>query len=149
MQSRRLAERFEVVDVSEEQLRLARAALPQASFLHADLRELDFEPASFDAVTALYSFMHVPRDEHPLLLRRILRWLKPGGLFLASLSTVGGPDRFEEWLGVRTFFSGWDAATNSRLVREAGFECLVDEVVGVRQPHGEITFLWVLARAPS
>ena len=143
-------ERFEVVgvDVSQEQLRRARANAPAATFVQGDFARLDFRDGSFDAVVALFSIVHVPRAEHAELLGRIVRWLAPGGLFLASLSQVGGPDRAYEWLGVEMFFSGWDAATNSRLVREAGFEPIVDELVFMREPEpeGEVGFLWVLAR---
>jgi ubiquinone/menaquinone biosynthesis C-methylase UbiE len=146
--ARRLAGRFEVVgvDISEEQLRLARPNAPAATFVHGDFTQLDFPDGSFDAVTALYSIVHVPREETAGLLEAIARWLKPGGLFLASLSHVGGENRTEEWLGVEMFFSGFDAETNSRLVREAGFELLVDELVFMGEPEGEVGFLWVLAR---
>lgn len=146
-----LADRFEVtgVDVSERQLALARAAVPDARFVHTDFTELDFPAESFDAVTALYSIVHVPREEHPALLGRIRSWLKPGGHFLACMSHVGGPDRFEEWLGVEMFFSGFDAETNGRIVREAGFELLAEEVVWMREPEGETAFFWVLARSPE
>jgi hypothetical protein len=46
------------------------------------------------------------------------------------------------------FFSGFDAATNSRLVRDAGFELLVDEVIRMREPQAEVAFLWILAERP-
>jgi hypothetical protein len=67
------------------------------------------------------------------------------------MSTLGGPNRVENWLGVDMFFSGWDAGTNARLVREAGFELLVDEVIPMQEPESEYEtdFLWVLARRPS
>jgi len=151
VKTKRLARTFDVtgVDVSGEQLRLARAEAPAATFVQADFAELDHAGESFDAVTAFYSFVHVPRDEHARLFAGIRRWLKPGGLFLASLSHVGGPDRLETWLGVEMFFSGWDAATSRRLVREAGFELLVDEVIAMREPEHEVAFLWVLARKTS
>jgi SAM-dependent methyltransferase len=149
----RLADRFEVVgvDISARQLQLARAAVPGASFIHADFAELDFPAEAFDAVTALYSIVHVPRDEQPDLLGRIRDWLKPGGLFLASMSHVGGEDRTDEWLGVEMFFSGFDADTNRRLVREAGFELIADDLVWMREPEpeGETAFLWVLGRKPG
>jgi hypothetical protein len=65
------------------------------------------------------------------------------------LSHAGGPDRTEEWLGVPMFFSGFDADTNRRLVREAGFELLVAEVVWMREPGLDVAFLWVLGQRPS
>ena len=139
------------VDISSEQLRLAQAALPDATLIRADLMELDFPDSAFEAITAFYAFMHVPRDDHPELLRRIRRWLKPGGVFLAPLSTHGGPDRVENWLGVEMFFSGWDAETNKRLVRAAGLEVLTAEVVAMHEPESqyERAFLWVLAGKPA
>jgi hypothetical protein len=86
----------------------------------------------------------------PELFARILRWLKPDGLFLASLSRVGGPDRTEEWLGVPMFFSGFDADTNRRRAREAGFELLVDELICMTEPEDvESGWLWVLAQRPA
>jgi ubiquinone/menaquinone biosynthesis C-methylase UbiE len=144
----RLAARFDVVgvDISGRQLELARAAVPGAAFVGADFATLEVPAESFDAVTALYSLVHVPRETHPALLGRIRRWLKSGGLFLASLSHVGGEDRVEEWLGVEMFFSGFDADTNRRLVRDAGFELLADEVVWMREPELDVAFLWVLGR---
>jgi SAM-dependent methyltransferase len=147
----RLAGRFELaaVDLSEEQLRLARANLPGATLVNADFSQLDLAAGPFDAVTAFYSVMHVPRDEHRALFGRIARWLRPGGLFLASLSHVGGPDRTYEWLGIEMFFSAFDAETNRRLLREAGFELILDELVWMREPEGEAAFLWVLARKPA
>jgi SAM-dependent methyltransferase len=144
----RLAGRFELVavDLSEGQLRLARANLPGATLVKADFTQLALAAGPFDAVTAFYSVMHVPRDEHRALFGRIARWLRPGGLFLASLSHVGGEDRTYEWLGVEMFFSGFDAETNSQLVRDAGFELILDELVWMREPEGEAAFLWMLAR---
>jgi ubiquinone/menaquinone biosynthesis C-methylase UbiE len=149
--TRRLTEHFEVVgvDVSREQLRLARTSAPEVTFVEADFSELDFATDTFDAVTAFYSIMHVPRDHHLELFGKVLRWLKPGGLFLASLSTIGGPDRKENWLGVEMFFSGFDAETNRRLVQEAGFELLVDDVIRMTEPEGETAFFWVLGRRPA
>jgi SAM-dependent methyltransferase len=144
----RLAGRFELVaaDLSEKQLRLAGARVPEATLLHGDFAELECPAETFDAITAFYSIMHVPREGHRALFGRIVRWLKPRGLFLASLSHVGGDDWTGEWLGVEMFFSGFDAETNRRLVLEAGLELVMDELVWMREPQGDVAFLWVLAR---
>jgi hypothetical protein len=47
------------------------------------------------------------------------------------------------------FFSAFDADTNRRLLRDAGFRLELDEVVTMREPEGEVAFLWVLARTPE
>ena len=148
----RLAERFDVtgIEISERQLRLARAAAPAASFVQADFADARLprrdvstrSPRSTRSSTC-------PVTSSRRCSPESCGWLKPGGLFLASLSHVGGEDRVDEWLGVDMFFSGFDADTNRRLVREAGFELLVDDLVWMQEPESEVAFLWVLARKPE
>lgn len=145
--TQRLAERFWVtgVDVSEGQLSLARAGLPGVSLVRADMVEVGFGDGTFDAVTALYSVIHVPRDRHAGLFRRIHGWLRPGGLLLASLTAGDAPDALADFVGVPMFFGGFDAATNRRLLAGAGLSMLRDEVVTIREPEGDARFHWVLA----
>ena len=144
-----LAERFRVtgVDVSPEQVRRATAAVPSAEFVCADFTELELPQGSFDAVAAFYSFNHVPRDLLAPLFRSIRGWLVPGGLFLTALGTSNEEGWIGEWLGTRMFFSSFPPLTNSRLVEQAGFELLRDEVVDFLEPEGEAVFQWILARA--
>jgi cyclopropane fatty-acyl-phospholipid synthase-like methyltransferase len=143
----RLAERgFDVVGVdgSVEQIRLARRNVPSAEFIHADMTALVFPPQSFDAAAAFYSITHVPREEHASLFRRIAEWLKPDGLFIASLGSRECADWTGEWLGTEMFFSHYDASTYERLVREAGFNIELAELVD--QDNDDARFLWVIAR---
>jgi SAM-dependent methyltransferase len=149
--TQRLAERFAVVgvDISASQIALARRHVPDATFLHADLTEVDFAEQSFAGITAFYAMSHVPRTEHAALFRRCCDWLEPGGLFLATLGAGELPDWTGDWLGVPMFFSSYDADTNRDLVRDAGFELLLDEVVEIREPEQRVRFLWVLAQRPA
>jgi SAM-dependent methyltransferase len=142
--------RYIGVDISEAQLTRARALLPGVQFVQGDYTELDFAEQSFDAVAAILTLTHVPRKEHAALLARVAGWLRPGGLFLASFGTEDMPGEVEDdWLGAPMYFSGFDADTNRRLLREAGFELVRDEVHAmIEEGHGEVTFLWVLARRP-
>lgn len=143
-----LAGRFRLtgVDLSEAQLRRARERVPEAKFLHADFTEVEFEPSSVDAVAAFYSFNHVPRDLLAPLYARIHAWLTPGGLFLTALGTSDTANWTGDFLGAPSYFSSFPPATNSRMLAEAGFELLRDEVVTIREPEGDGTFQWVLAR---
>jgi SAM-dependent methyltransferase len=139
--------RLRAVDLSAEQLRRAQERVPEARYVHADFTSLELEPRSLDAVAAFYSFNHVPRDLLAGLFGRIHDWLRPGGLFLASLGASDLPGWTGDFLGAPTYFSGFEPETNRRLLAHAGFEPLRDEVVSIREPEGEATFHWVLERA--
>ncbi len=137
------------VDISAEQLRRARRNVPGAAFLRADIARLDRPDASVDAVVAFYSLTHVPRDAHAALFGRIRRWLRPGGVFIASLGVEDDPGGIEaDWLGVDMYFSHFSARVNRRLVEEAGFVVeRADVIVEPEDRHGA-RFLWVVARRP-
>ncbi len=145
-----LARRFVVVgiDASEAQVELARGAVPEATFVHGDMLAIEWPSGSFDGVTAFYSIVHVPREEHAALFARIARWLAPGGVFLATLGVADSPDWVGQWVGVPMFFSGYDADANRRMLLSAGFELLVDEIVDIQEPEGQVSFLWVIAQKP-
>jgi SAM-dependent methyltransferase len=133
------------VDGSYRQIDLARHNVPEARFILADMTNLEFCLASFDAVAAFYSITHVPCEEHAPLLARIANWLKPGGVFLASLGAGHLPRWRGDWLGTEMFFSHYDAAVNERLVLESGF--VIDRAELVDQDNEDARFLWVLARS--
>ena len=147
-ETRLLAQRFAVtgVDISPRQVERARAAIPEASFMVADLTELELPPASYDAVVSFYVFNHVPRDLLAPLLGRIRGWLVPGGWLLSAFGVSDMEGWTGNWLGAPTFFSSFPAEVNSRLVREAGFTLERDEVVVFEEPEGQAKFQWVLAR---
>jgi len=146
VETRALAARFELtgVDLSEEQLRRARERVPNATFVQADLTEVAFADTSLDAVCAFYVLNHVPRDLLPGLFARVRGWLKPGGLFLASLGASDVENWHGEWLGVPMYFSGHVPERNRELL--AAFELVEDEVVTITEPEGDVSFHWILAR---
>ena len=135
--------RFRVtgVDLSARQLELARERLPDARLIQADMTEVSFPDASFDGVVALYSIGHVPAERQAPLFAAIARWLRPGGVLLASLPAGGGAAVVEDdWLGAPMFFAPPDPAAL------AGWQLLADEVVPTREWDGkEVAFRWVLA----
>lgn len=142
-----LAQRYDVlgVDISAGQLALAAQRVPSAGFLKADMTSLELPEASFDAVTAFYSFNHIPRAEQQPLLAKIARWLRPGGFLLASFGHGGSADDVEPWLGVPMFFASHDPVTNTRHLVEAGFTSVVDEIVEMETPSGREMWQWALS----
>lgn len=92
----------------------------------------------------MHSIIHVPRENHAPLLRRIHGWLRPGGRFLATWP-------FGPWEGEETDWSGWGAPmwwshfgadTYELLLREAGFRIEIAETLREQDE----TWRWILAR---
>jgi SAM-dependent methyltransferase len=138
------------VDLSAVQIELARRNVPTAMFLQADMTALDFPAASFDAVIAFYSLTHVPRHELAPLLARIRGWLRPGGLFLATMGADDDPGSVEEgWLGVDMYFSHFNAKRNRRLVESSGFVVEQADIVHEPEDRHDARFLWVVAPVPD
>jgi SAM-dependent methyltransferase len=87
------------VDISEVQVARARGLVPGATFIVADVSDVRFRPASFDTVCCFYSLIHIPQDEQRQLIVRIGDWLKPGGLFLATVGHTAWTGEEAGWLG--------------------------------------------------
>ncbi len=149
--ARALAEHFAVVgvDLSARSIELARRNVPAADFRRADMAAVDFPPASVDGVAAFYSIIHLPRTEHPAMLQRIARWLRPGGLLVATLG-AGDVEAVveDDWLGAPMFWSHHDAATNRRLVAAAGLRLLEANLETEEEDGAPVSFLWVVAEKP-
>jgi SAM-dependent methyltransferase len=136
------------VDVSARQLDLARQHIPAADFVKADMTDLSFEPESFDAVVAFHSIIHVPRSEHPALLGKIHRWLRPSGAFFATWALGAWEGEEEDWegWGAPMRWSHYDGETSLALLRGAGFAVERAEARTTSGPGGNESWLWVLAR---
>jgi len=125
--TRELAKRFVVtgVDISAEQIRRARENVRHATFFHSDIMALDFSTASFDAAVALSTIFHLPRGEHARLFGNLRRWLKPGGLLLATLAREAAEPYLEtDFFGVEMYWSNYGMQEYAIMLAEAGFEIL-------------------------
>jgi ubiquinone/menaquinone biosynthesis C-methylase UbiE len=147
-----LSGRFRVVgaDISIRQLALARRAAPEAGFVLADMSSLQFRPASFDAIAAMYSIIHVPREEHDGLLRDLYSFLRPGGRLFAVLGANDWQGTESDWLGFGTemYWSHFDADAGRKLVRAAAFtiaQSSIEPDTGI----GKGAHLFVLAEKPA
>ncbi len=146
-----LSRRFSVVgvDISRAQLALARQHVLAATFVLADMCSLQFRPGSFDAVAAMYSIIHVPREEHEGLLRNLFGFLKPGGWLFAVLGAGASEGSEDDWLGLgaEMWWSHFDAETGLDLLISAGFRAVVSQIEPDNLSRG--AHLFVLAEKPS
>jgi SAM-dependent methyltransferase len=145
-----LAANFAVtgVDISPVQIERARRLVPGARFIHADMSEVDFPPASFAAIVSFYAVIHLPLDEQPTLFARMRGWLQPRGYFLGTVGHRAWTGTEENWLGVpdaRMVWSHADAETYRAWLAASGFEICRTEFV----PEGDGGHTLILARASN
>ncbi|MFI0367866.1 class I SAM-dependent methyltransferase [Actinomadura sp. 1N219] len=130
------------IDISDVQIRRARRLVPRADFLRADITDVTYEPATFDAIVSFYALIHLPVAEQPPLLDRIAAWLRPGGLFVATTGHSAWTGVDDDWLGAGTsmWWSHADAATNREWITRSGLTIEREEFV----PEGDTghTLFW-------
>ena len=130
------------LDFSAVQIQRARALVPGATFVHADMASWTTETGSFDAVVSLYALIHLPVPDQRLLFPRLARWLVPGGYLLATV----GHERWrgvEMYLGAPMFWDHADEATTLGWMGEAGLTPRWHRYV----PEGSSGHTLVLAQA--
>ncbi|KAJ5812192.1 hypothetical protein N7474_008493 [Penicillium riverlandense] len=142
-------------DISAAQIALAKQRLPESvRLIQGDMMDLTFDKEHFDAVLAMYSIIHLPRDEQTTMLHRIYGWLKPGGYFLANFAAQDFEgSSVQSWLGSTKggmYWSGWGEDKTRAILRDIGFEMVIDEVkTDIEEENGvsrEVPFHWVLAK---
>jgi SAM-dependent methyltransferase len=147
-----LAQHGEVtgIDLSPRQIEMARANVPAAEFVCGDAVAAEFQFGAFDAIVSCYAIGHVPRHEHPLIFGNIFDWLRPGGIFVGSLTAGDDPGTVEpDWLGSPMYFGGHGTEESLRLLMEAGLVVESAELVTEDEDGVPVIFLWVQASKPS
>jgi SAM-dependent methyltransferase len=120
---------FEVVgvDLSKEMVRLARTNVPEGAFHQLDVADLrpggPADLGRFDAITAFFSLLMLPRAEIPEALRTVHHLLAPGGLFVISMVEADMDNRAIPFLGKSIRVSGYLREELHKVV-EQDFEIL-------------------------
>ena len=128
------------IDSSSKMLELARQNVPTANFSLMDLTSISFRPRAFDGIIALYSVIHVARENHSIVFKSFHSVLKPHGLILltAGSSSWEGTDKF---LGADMYWSHYGPRKTKSLLTEAGFKILFGKNVSSRGERHH----WILA----
>lgn len=104
---------------------LARRYVPDATFHRLDIADLrpggPRDLGRFDAVTAFFSLLMLPRAEIPLALRTVRHILVPGGLFALSMVEADVDDFSIPFLRSTIRVSGYLREDLHAVVQEAGF----------------------------
>jgi 2-polyprenyl-3-methyl-5-hydroxy-6-metoxy-1,4-benzoquinol methylase len=120
-----LAEGFsaEGLDLSDRMIQLATQRHPAVTFHHADICEWE-PPKKYDLISAWDSIWHVPLSSQEAVMRKLVRALAPGGVFIF---TTGGLDAASEKtdaeMGPKMYYSVLGIPRTLELLSECGCAC--------------------------
>lgn len=118
------------VDLSDDMVALCRQKGLTAYVM--DIADLQFPPASFDAIYALNCLLHIPKAELPTVLAGIERVLAPAGLF--CMVVYGGFEYEGVWeedgYEPKRFFSFYTDTHLRRIVSDT-FDVVSFDQIGV------------------
>jgi len=135
------------VDISTRQIELAKKNVPKAVFIRKDITKVSFPPGSFDAVVSFYTIIHIPREQHKEILKKIYKMLKPGGYFLGTMGVEELREIIEEdWLGEPMYWSHFGKEENIKMFKKVGFDILIAKVEKEKENNEIIKHLYVLAQ---
>jgi len=116
------------IDLSEKMIELAKRNVPEADYSVRNMVELHTKEYHVDAVVSFYAIFHTPRETHQTILRKINSFLPRSGLILISMGSSEWVGKEENFHGAEMFWSHYGAEKNTELVKNAGFETIVDEI---------------------
>jgi ubiquinone/menaquinone biosynthesis C-methylase UbiE len=147
-----MAKRYKVigVDLSQNQIDLARKNVPGAEFIKQDMTALTFPDETFDAVVSYMAILHVPREEKPGLYCNIFRMLKNGGTFMMMI----GQDEWDSVPGdtlmeTPMYWSQLGEEKTGELLESIGFRILRSSVETGELDGQPESHLLILAEKPQ
>jgi SAM-dependent methyltransferase len=115
------------LDISPKQIELARGLVPKAHYEVRNMLELQDGEFEVDGLVSFYAVFHAPRKQHAGLLRTFASFLRPRGVMLITLGTHEW-EGIEDFHGADLYWSHFGRDTNRKLVEDAGFDIVADEI---------------------
>jgi ubiquinone/menaquinone biosynthesis C-methylase UbiE len=110
------------IDISEGMLEVAHKQVPLATFQRIDFRDFSAEPATYDAITSYFAFLiAMPQDQIREMIRKIYKWLKPGGLFVFGTVPADVEHVPAQWFGRNVIVTSMSESQYADFFRETGF----------------------------
>ena len=140
------------LDLSPRMLEQAKRRHPDLQFRAQDFTRLEVNDNEWAGIVALYSLIHVPREEVESVVRDFFRVLQPGGLLLLGFHVGTEIRHASDWWGqpVDLNFVFFEMAEMLTHVWGAGFD---SELHVEREPYPEIELQtkrgYIVARKPN
>lgn len=134
------------IDFCHKHIVEAKVNNPSASYICDNIKSYLNTNVMFDMVMALYSILHIPRNEHEAIFRSIYSKVRRGGCFLITLRNEdSGELKYKDnFCGSDMYWSYFDYATYEKMLKNIGFEIIGledEQKYGSKEQHN-----WVLLK---
>jgi cyclopropane fatty-acyl-phospholipid synthase-like methyltransferase len=130
------------IDISAKQIEQANKLNPDGVYKVRDMLELQPEDFQVNAVVSFYAIVHVPREHHSSLMAVVRSFLPREGLLPITMG-ASEDEGWDDFFGSEMYWSHYGPGDNRRLVEQAGFAVLLDEIDASSNERHQI----LLARA--
>lgn len=111
------------VDVSDVMLSDARAKVPKATFMKADVLQMELPQQSFDAIIIFFSLIAgTSQDSIRGQIKKVYDWLKPDGALVFATVPISIDQAPSHFLGRSFIGSSLSQEEYLHLFRQVGFE---------------------------
>jgi len=127
------------LDFSENLIKYATQIIPKEKLFLADICDFTID-IKFDAIICWFTLFHIHADNHLDVLKKFHSLLKPDGILLitfadtscepgvTNITVIDDYTIESEMFGEKFCHSGHPAKINSKLIKEASFDILVDKI---------------------
>lgn len=138
------------IDLSKEMIKLAKQKFPKIDFRITDMRQLMFEPNSFDGIFVAYSLIHIPKKDVPATLKRLYKFLKPNSTVYFAVHEGKSQEIFmTEPLkpDERIFLNIFSSKEIKELIKKTGFSIIYEyQRKPKKKEEFNFTKLFILAK---
>jgi len=132
------------VDISKKMIDLAKVNVPDARFYQRNILTLDFPDSTFDGVVCVYTLWHIPRMNHPTIIRNLHRMLKDDGILVLNTG-IHESEGMSAFFGEPMLWSTNDPKKTLEVVKELGSHIIHE---GILTLGGERQY-WIFAKKVS
>ncbi len=135
------------IDIAENQIKFAEDNIKKGNFIIGDFTKYKFNNNNFNAVIALYSIFHIPKEEHEIIIKMIYDYLLKDGYLLITMGVeeTKGIELDNDFCGnVKMAWSNYDSEKNIGIIKNNGFDIIKfdnEANYGSEEEH-----LWILAK---
>ena len=122
------------VDQSEQLLALARARFPEGEWIHSRIEDFPVDVdsnGSYDGAMVWDSLFHIEREWHASILSNAHRALVPGGRLMLTAGGSAHPAFTDTMFDREFFYDSHPPERLATLLRELGFEIIVNEFMNL------------------